>query len=450
MIATYIIVFLFIVIAAMIGGYVLRVYILPRRIEEIARLIEAGQTRLAIRKLTDILEKDERNPYAHYLLAEAYLKEKNIKFAIVEYRQVLKYGRYDERFKEAEVRGKLAKLYLETNAIEDAKAEYLILTKLDPDNFQNYFELGLIYFKANTIDRASVFFKKSLALNDKHEPSHYYLGQIFYQSGVYQDAKQSFLESVKLDPSNYRAHYFLGLVLRQMQDYEWAIREFEIAQRSEELRVKCFLAKGSCHLQRGLIPKAMMEFERGLKFARKGSDTELGLRYYLAECQEKTRDIASAIFNWERIAEVKPNFRDVPQKLAKYAEFRQDDRIKDFMISGLSQFEHTCRKIVESLGFTVHDIEILSDTDIEIIATESEGKWRNTRQTNRIVRILRTTDTIPEKILRSLHESMRSKNATRVIVITSGEFAQSAIDFANTRPIELYGKKELIDILKKF
>ena len=450
MVATYTIVFLLIVISAMIGGYVLRVYILPRRIEEIARLIDAGQTRLAIRKLTDILEKDDRNPYAHYLLAEAYMKEKNIKFAIVEYRQVLKYGRYDERFNEADVRGKLAKLYMETNAVEDAKAEYLILTKLEPDNFQNYFELGLIYFKANTIDRAAVFFKKSLALNDKHEPSHYYLGQIYYQSGVYQDAKQSFLESVKLDPSNYRAHYFLGLVLRQMQDYEWAIREFEIAQRSEELRVKCFLAKGSCHLQRGLIPKAMMEFERGLKFARKGSDTELGLRYYLAECQEKTRDIPSAIFNWERIAEVKPNFRDVPQKLAKYAEFRQDDRIKDFMISGLSQFEHTCRKIVESLGLAVHDIEILSDTDIEIIATESEGKWRNTRQTNRIVRIFRTTDTIQEKILRSLHESMKSKNATRVIVITSGEFSQSAIDFANTRPIELYGKKELIDILKKF
>lgn len=450
MVATYVIVFLLIVISAMIGGYLLRVYILPRRIEEIARLIEAGQTRLAIRKLTDILEKDDRNPYAHYLLAEAYVKEKNIKFAIVEYRQVLKYGRYDEKFNEAQVRTKLAKLFMETNAVEDAKAEYLILTKLEPDNFQNYFELGLIYFKANTIDRAAVFFKKSLALNDKHEPSHYYLGQIYYQSGVYQDAKQSFLESVKLDPSNYRAHYFLGLVLRQMQDYEWAIREFEIAQRSEELRVKCFLAKGSCHLQRGLIPKAMMEFERGLKFARKGSDTELGLRYYLAECQEKTRDIPSAIFNWERIVEVKPNFRDVSQKLAKYAEFRQDDRIKDFMISGLSQFEHTCRKIVESLGLAVHDIEILSDTDIEIIATESEGKWRNTRQTNRIVRILRTTDTIQEKMLRSLHESMKSKNATRVIVITSGEFAQSAIDFANTRPIELYGKKELIGILKKF
>lgn len=450
MVATYVIVFLLIVISAMIGGYLLRVYILPRRIEEIARLIEAGQTRLAIRKLTDILEKDDRNPYAHYLLAEAYVKEKNIKFAIVEYRQVLKYGRYDEKFNEAQVRTKLAKLFMETNAVEDAKAEYLILTKLEPDNFQNYFELGLIYFKANTIDRAAVFFRKSLALNDKHEPSHYYLGQIYYQSGVYQDAKQSFLESVKLDPSNYRAHYFLGLVLRQMQDYEWAIREFEIAQRSEELRVKCFLAKGSCHLQRGLIPKAMMEFERGLKFARKGSDTELGLRYYLAECQEKTRDIPSAIFNWERIVEVKPNFRDVSQKLAKYAEFRQDDRIKDFMISGLSQFEHTCRKIVESLGLAVHDIEILSDTDIEIIATESEGKWRNTRQTNRIVRILRTTDTIQEKMLRSLHESMKSKNATRVIVITSGEFAQSAIDFANTRPIELYGKKELIGILKKF
>jgi HJR/Mrr/RecB family endonuclease len=42
------------------------------------------------------------------------------------------------------------------------------------------------------------------------------------------------------------------------------------------------------------------------------------------------------------------------------------------------------------------------------------------------------------------------KNATRTIVITSGDFAQSAVDFANTRPIELYGKNELINLLRKF
>lgn len=102
------------------------------------------------------------------------------------------------------------------------------------------------------------------------------------------------------------------------------------------------------------------------------------------------------------------------------------------------------------MNFSINDINIISDTEIEIIASESEGKWRNTRATNRIVRVLRSTETVQEKYLRSLHETMRSKNATRIIVITTGEFAQSAVDFANTRPIELYGKNELINMLRKF
>ncbi|MBN1496636.1 MAG: tetratricopeptide repeat protein [Spirochaetes bacterium] len=450
MLLTYVIVFLFIIILAMIVWYVLQAFVLPRRIDEIAQMIEAGQTKQAIKKLLDLLEKDDRNSYAHYLLAEAYAKEDNQKMATVEYRQVLKYGKYSDKVDEVDVRTKLAKLYLDQGLLDDAKSEYLILTKIEPDNFLHFFELGTIYFRSNAMDRATIFFKKSSSLNPRHEQSHYYLGQIYYQNNLYSDAKNSFLEAIKIEPANYRAHYFLGLVLRQMQDFEWAIKEFDIAQKSEDLKVKCFLAKGSCHMQKGLIPKAIMEFERGLKFARKGSDTELGLRWYLAECYEKTRDLHSAIHQWEKIAEMKPNFRDVQAKLKNYSEFRQDDRIKDFLISGLAQFEHTCRKIVEAMNFNITDINIISDTEIEMVATESEGKWRNTRQTNRLIRIIRTTDTIQERFLRTLHENMRNKNATRIIIITTGDYAQSAVEFANTRPIELYGKNELINILRKF
>jgi tetratricopeptide (TPR) repeat protein len=450
MIMTYSIILLFIIILGMLIFYFVYTYILPKKIEEIERMIEAGQTRMAVKKLTDILEKDERNSYAHYLLARAYVIENNMKFAILEYRQVLKYNKYNEKYSEVDVRLKLAKLYLEQKLLEDAKNEYLILTRIDPENFQTYYELGSIFFTLNQLDKATAFFKKSIALNTKHDPSYYYLGQIYYQSALYTEAKQAFLETIQIDPANYKAHYYLGLVLRQFSDFEWAIKEFDMAQKSEDLKVKCFLAKGACLMSMGMIPKAMMEFERGLKFARHGSDTELGLRYYLGECYEKTRDLHLAIHQWEKISEIKPGFRDVQQKLNTYKEFRQDDRIKDFLIAGLAQFEHTCRKIVEAMNFKIMDVEIISDTEIEILATESEGKWRNTRATNRIIRIIRTTDTLQEKLLRNLHESMKMKNATRIIVITTGEFAQSAVDFANTRPIELYGKNELISLLSKF
>ena len=61
MIFTYILIFLFVIILTIIILYFLSVYVFPRKIEEIQKMIEAGQIKLAIRKLNEILEKDERN-----------------------------------------------------------------------------------------------------------------------------------------------------------------------------------------------------------------------------------------------------------------------------------------------------------------------------------------------------------------------------------------------------
>ena len=446
---TYIIIFVFFIVLGLIIFYFLSAVIFPKKIEEIAKMIEAGQTKAALKKLNEIIEKDDRNAYAHFLMAEAYRKEGNNQYAIVEYRQVLKFGRFDDKIKEVHVRTQLAKLYRDRKAVEEAKKEYLILTKLDPSNYINFYELGLLFFNVNQLEKAVGFFKKSISNNGKHDMSHYYLGQVYYRGGNYTDAKQMFINTIKLDPANYKAHYFLGLCLRQQGDYEWAIKEFETAQKSDELKVKSFLAKGSCYLERGQYPKAALEFERGLKFAKGNSETALNLRYYLADCQEKMRDIHSAIHNWEKIAEVNKNFKDVADKLKHFAEFRQDDRIKDFLIAGLSQFEHLCRKMIQAMGYTITDIDIISDTEIEMIATEIEGKWRNARQSNRIIRIIRTTDTIQESTLRKLHQTMKPRNATRIMVISTGEYSSKALEFANTRPIETLGKGELVDMLKK-
>ena len=448
MILTYVIIFVFFIMLSIFGLYIFSTYVFPRKIEEIAKMIEMGQTKLAIKKLNEILEKDDRNAYAHYLLAEAYIKENNLQFAILEYRQVLKIGRFDDRVGEVDVRSKLARIFRERGAVEDARKEYLILTKIDPDNFENFYRLGMIFFDAGALDKAAIYFKKSISNNNRHDMSYYYLGQVLYRNNSHNEAKQMFIEAIKLDQANYKAHYFLGLVLRQLGDYEWAIKEFETAQKNEDIKVKCFLAKGTCYHEKEMFPKAIIEFERGLKFARRGSDTELNLRYFLASSQESVRDLQSAIANWEQIAAVNKNFRDVQEKLRAYSEFRQDDRVKDFMIAGLAQFEHTCRKMAEALGLTIMDIEIINDSEIEILATETEGKWRNTRMSNRIVRILRTTDTVTDKLLRKIHESMKPRNATRIIVISTGDYSQAAAEFAGTRPIELLGKPELVRLLK--
>lgn len=443
----YILIFLSLIIATIFGLYFFHIFIAPKKIEEIEKMIEAGQTSLAIKKLNLMIDKNDRDELAHYLLAEAYNKENNFQYTILEYRQVLKMGKFNEKVREIDIRKKLATLYKDKNNIEEAKKEYLILTQLDQFNHEYYYELGIIFFNNNSHDKALSYFKKCAALNAKHDMSYYYIGQILYRQQKHQDAKLALIEAIKIEQENYKAHYFLGLVLRQLGDQEWAIKEFDVASKADELKVKCFLAKGTCYLERDQYPKAILELERGIKLARKGSDTELNLRYFLADAQEKLRDLPAAISNWEYIAKIKSNFRDTDNKLKLYIEFRQDDNVKDFLIAGLAQFEILCRKLIESMGFNITDITV-DDSEIEIIAMEPEGRFRNMKRSNRLIKIFRNTDVIHDVELRKIHESMKNKSASRIMIITAGEFSQSAIDFANTRPIDLLNKAELISLLK--
>ncbi|MFH0975563.1 MAG: tetratricopeptide repeat protein [Spirochaetota bacterium] len=444
----YLMIFVSVIIAVIFALYFFNIFVAPRKIEEIAKMLENGQTGQAIKRLNELLEKDDRDVYAHFLLAKAYKMENNLQYAILELRQVLKLGKFNDKVKEIEVRSILANIYKDRNATEEAKKEFLILTQIDSVNFRNYFELGVIFFNAGVFEKSLSYFKKSIALNNTHDLSYYYLGQSQYRLQSYNDAKQALLEAIKIDHANYKAHYFLGLVLRQLSDYDWAVKEFDVASKDDELIVKCYLAKGTCYIERDQYPKAILEFDKGLRYARKGSDAEMNLRYFMAEAQEKMRDIHSAIINWETIYKFKKNFRDVQDKLNKYGELRQDDNVKDFLIAGLAQFEIICRKMVEVLGYNIIEIET-TDTEVEIIASEPEGRFRNMKKSNRLIKIIRSTNLISDSVLRKLHESLRTKNATRIAIITAGDFSQSAVEFANTRPIDLYGKSKLVEILSK-
>lgn len=428
--------------------YIFKTYVVPKKIEEIAEMLKNGQTGIAIKKLQKMLEENDRDPYIHFLLAEAYNKENNIQQALLEYRQVLKIGKFDSRVREETVRSRLAKIYLQTKNLEEAKKEFLILTKLDPTNADNYYQVGLLFENAGLGEKALPYFKSAVKIQKNHADAHYHIGVLEYNINNIPEAKLALTEAVRLNPQHYAAHYYLGLCLKNQKDYDWALKEFDLAAKDENLRTRAYLGKGLCYLEKEQYQQAMGEFEKGLVLAPKSSEMELQLRYYLSICAEKRRDFHTAIANWERIYDVNPKFKDVAEKLKTYEEYRTDDAIKDFMIASPGKFEQVSRRIVEAMNLSVLDLQVISDSEVHILATETEGNWRNTKRTNRLIYIFRTTEPVPEKALRQMHEDMRSKGAIRGMALTTSEFTQQAQLFSQSRPIELKDKKEFIALLR--
>ena len=257
--------------------------------------------------------------------------------------------------------------------------------------------------------------------------------------------------AIKLEPESYESHYYLGRLLKEANDYKAALLTLEQAQRNPEYKVKALVERGGCFMSMGAFDKAVVELERAVKLAKdEGSPEILYGRYFLAMCFEKLRDLDGAIDQWEKIYAIKPGFRDVAEKLAKYQEFRSDDRMKDFLTFGREEFIGLCRAISQqALSLNIRDVS-LTPNGVDMIAVENDSeKWMGAKKRPRLLRFLRVSETLDESAIRSLLDQMKRFGITRGSIITSSSFNRAALDFGEKRTVELLAKDQLQELLLK-
>ncbi|MDH4261990.1 MAG: tetratricopeptide repeat protein [Spirochaetia bacterium] len=436
-------------IVGLFSFYIFKMYFLPKRIDEIAVMIESGQVALALKKLLALVEDDDHNPYIHFLLGEAYLKNGQTAEAIMEYKQAVRYVVRDSKIKEENIRARLAKLYLDTHNYNEAKKEFLILTKLAPNVGDNFYQVGLLFENAGLGDKALPYYIQAAKIQPRHSDAQYHIGAIQYNAKNIRSAKEALTEAVRVNPKHYAAHYYLGQCLRSEKELDAAMREFDASSKDSAWRGRATMGKGLCYYEKEQYRKAITEFESALESAEGSNELKLNSYYFIAASAEKLRDFNLAINNWEKIMEINPKFRDTPEKLATFEEFRTHDSIKDFMIASPGKFEKICRDLVEKEGYNVTDLEVKNDSLVTLIAVDSGDQgFRTSKRPSTLFFIFRTTEQISEKELRIMHESMRAKSITKGICMTTGEFSTQAELFCQSRPIELKDKKELITKLR--
>ncbi|MES0490596.1 MAG: tetratricopeptide repeat protein [Leptospirales bacterium] len=439
-------------VVALFAFYLVKTYVLPKQIGELAELIANGQAAIAIRKLQTLVEEDDHNSYLHFLLGEAHSALENTQEAIMEYKAALKYLGQDPRAKEEIIRNRLAKKHLETRNFNEAKKEYLILTKISPDDPENFYQVGILFENAGISEKALPYFIQAVKIKPTHEDAQFHIGVINYNHKNIRDAREALTEAIKANPKHHGAHYYLGQCLRSAKDLDWSIKEFDTAAKDESWKGRALLGKALCLYEKGAFPQAVAELQTALNFSGGSSELKLNIYYSMAAAAEKMRDFTMAIANWEKIMDINPRFRDVSDKLAKYEEFRVHDSIKDFMIASPGKFERICRDMVEGEGYHVSDLSVVSDGEVNLIASDAaEGTgWRSSKRPTTLFIIYRTTEPIQEKDIRALHENIRQKGITRAVCMTTSEFTAQAEIFCQSRPIELVERKGIINKLRQF
>lgn len=437
------------VLVGIITFFVVRSVIQPKKLASLSNLVKQNRFSQAIRVAKKIVAQEPRNADAHYLLAMAYLGYQKPELALMELKTVNQIGQFGEYASEIPFRKKIAELYRNFNQPEEALKEYLLLIKQDPNDAEHYIQTGVLFEERNRTDKAAAYYKKAIDFDERNAVAYYRVGRILYRQKKLLEAREYLERAIRLDPDNFEAYYYLGRLQKDAKDLPGALSSFEKAEKDPDYKVKALVERGSCYLSMNNTENAIPELERAINLAGDQSSAEvLYARYFLASAHEKKRRIETAIEQWEKIYTKKPGFRDVAEKLSQYQELRSDDQVKDYMTVSEDIFLSMCERATLSLGLTVRDRKAITN-GCEVVAVEAQSKWRNARKLPRLIRYFRITEVVDMSMVRSLHEAMKQQNMNRGMIVTSSTFSRAAMDYAESRPIDLYNKERLQEMLQQ-
>ena len=446
-----IIVLLVVTVGFLAFTYVMNTLINPHKLDSIRTLIENQKYEQAISALNALLKRDDKNPEAHLYLAEACYLSGNFEMALVEYKQALTSGKFSNKPQEKSIHRRLADIYLRFNQLEEAQKEYLVLSQMEPQNAEYLFQIGNIFYQRGMKEHAFSYLDRAIKSGKASPQIYFIMGKILYEMNKAAEALNYFTNCVKLEPRNMEAHYYIGMILKSMNSYGKAVQEFDVAEQAKDnqLKIKAIFQKGLCKMEGGDNEGAKADFERALKYATEENNVTIAVRYTLGLLYEKERRLVEAVEQWEKVAQLRPNFQDVQTKLALYEDLRVDDRLKDLLTATPTTFEIIAQNMLKAIGYEPLELKALDGDNLEIVCIEKSVKWRNVRGGRVLVVFSRDTEDVPEDVVAKLTEKMKSIHATRGVYITTGKFAPQALRYAENRPLDLYDRQKLTEILKK-
>ena len=134
-----------------------------------------------------------------------------------------------------------------------------------------------------------------------------------------EDTAESLAEEITSDveEDDFRSHYDLGMAYLEMALYTEAIKEFQIASRSDQIRIKSIEMIGHCFLMQNNPRLAVKQLMRGLELVKNADSESLGVHYNLGLAYEMLGDMEKAREHYEEVYIVDISFRDVADKMKK-------------------------------------------------------------------------------------------------------------------------------------
>lgn len=123
-----------------------------------------------------------------------------------------------------------------------------------------------------------------------------------------------------VEEGDYKSHYDLGMAYIEMALFDEAVKELQIASRSEHLYFKSIEMIGHCFLMQSNPRLAVKQLQRGLMRAKDAGVESLGIHYNLGLAYEMLDEREKAREHFDEVYIVDVTFRDIAEKMKNYSE----------------------------------------------------------------------------------------------------------------------------------
>ncbi len=409
---------------------------------------------LAIDELKKILKNSPNNYAVREKLADLYFEVKSYLAAIKEYTTLLNHSESTLDNAEVGLDLKIAGVYREMGAIDDAKKFYLLAKKKDDFCVEANYNLGKIELEKNEFDKAVAFFKIVEKLAPDNLENYKYLGLAYYRVKKYKDALDKLLKFHKDNTDDIDVSYLIGNCFYNLNRVDEALKYFHKVSSSPKYAGEINFFLGNIHKKQKVYLKAIDDFGLAIQSGTLSNEKLLEAYYNLADSYVNIHDLNKAILNWRKILEINPAYKDVDEKVATYSQLNENSLLEKYLLGSVSQFTSICKYFVKVYinrysrlnGFIKYNkIEQQVNNSLEMYVEVSTKTFVELYY----FLFMRSVTTVGDLTLRSIYNKLKEEKIDKGVCVTAGNFSPTAKDFVESRMLELVEKEKTSEILAK-
>lgn len=332
-------------------------------------------------------------PDYHIQLAELYIAAKMSASAITTYENMIKKKIFSNKWREHNIREKIALVYIEEAKIVEAFKELYRVLREQPNSALALGLMARIYGSQLKYEKAINYLKKAISISPNIAEFHYLIGIAYLDTGDLSQAIVELDQANKLDNKHLKAQYFLALAARQ----------------------------------KGLTEKANDLFNK-LNITDKSklpdNVTQLGI---MAQKVPK--------FNIEELEE-----KLAAETSVEKSDTKTVDSINDLLSADVSIFHNTALKVISKLGYIIKDevknrlIDMTTEVDFIAVAKKYKGTANPSLTYIQFNRTSAEIGTIP---LADFISKMKEMNVNTGVFITTSSFAKVDYDKVSKEKIKI-------------